>query len=78
MMDLLPVVASVEVDRDHLHVGAVEAGLAVEAAVDRDLDPAEEEDHLLGDIGEDPEAAVSVQAALAVDPRLMVKVMIVQ
>jgi len=54
-----------EVDRDLLHVGAAEAGVAV--VVDPDRPGLGDDDRLLDDTVDDRGAVVSVQAALAVD-----------
>jgi len=77
MMDYLAAVVLVEVDRDHLHVGAAEVEVAAEAEVDQGPQDPDEEDHLLGDTGGDQGAAVLVQAALEVDHLLTVEDMVV-
>ncbi|KAL3935322.1 MAG: hypothetical protein SGBAC_009135 [Bacillariaceae sp.] len=66
------VVVLVAVDRDLLHVGAVEAGVEVEAVVDPDHRDHDEDDHLLDDTEEDQGVVVLAPAALAVDHLLMV------
>jgi hypothetical protein len=71
MMNRVLVVLA-EVDRDLLHVDAVEAGVEVLAVVDQDHQDHDEGGRLLGDTGEDQGVAVLVQGALAVDHLLMV------